>query len=327
MADTATPRKLTPVSHPIAFDSDGRLVDVVDAQRGADYVCVHCARRVVPSLGGKLQWHYRHLEVSSCVPRSDLLLDTALKAIRGAFRSAQASGQNYPLSIPCRYCPARLDQDLVGLFDDVKIIPASKVGQRDRLVFGPPRKRGAADLEVAVLVGSDTAPSVDGIDPPTVAIPVDWDGVATLSKELEASQYIAPQPLLCRLCHLIDSPKKPDLPLALITEDRYAAPLYPEMYEFVNGAAGKLLGLGFRQSSGKPYLLYRRFGGYVNGVVFADFGGRSRQRIWQARCGRLYGQFSESDEDVGAALLTRVATICEARGVPLSSSDTQGVEA
>ena len=326
MGKTATSKKVTPVSHPIAFDAGGRLVDVIDAQRGSNYVCVHCARRVVPSLGKKLQWHYRHVEVSSCAPRSDLLLETALKAIRAAFQNALDTQQKYPLSVPCYYCPARLDRDLTDLFDRADIIPASTVGQRDRLMLNP-RKRSATHLEVAILVGSDAAPSVDADGPPTITVPADWDGVASLSNGLVADRYIASAPLLCRLCRLIDSPKKIDSPLSPITAERYGDPLYPEMYDLVNSAAEKLHDLGFRQSSGKPYLLYRRFGGYVKGVVFADFGGLSHQRIWQTRCGRLYGQFTEPDQNVGAALLSRVATICESRGIPLSLPDSQGAGA
>ena len=325
MNNAAPPKRLTPVSYPIAFDSNGRLVDVVDARRGSHYVCVHCGRRVAPSLGDKVQWHYRHLDVSSCSPRSDLLLETALKAIRAAFRNAASSGQAYSVSFPCLYCPARLGRDLTDLFGSVEIAVATAVGQRDRLVFNPVNP-GAAPLEVIVLVGNDTVPSLGDEADPTVTVPVDWDGVATLSEGLEADQYIAPTPLLCRLCQLVESPRKSDAPLSPIAEDRYGDPLYSEMYNLVNEAAGKLGGLGFSQSTGKPYLLYRRFGGYVNGVVFADFGGLRWERIWQARQGRLYGQFSETEQGAGIALLSRIATICEVRGIPLTASDSQGAE-
>ena len=325
MNATTADKKLAPVSHPIAFDSDGRLVDVVDAQRGVEYVCVHCARRVVPSHGGKLQWHYRHLDVRSCVPRSDLLLETAHKAIRAAFQNALSTRQSYPLSISCRYCPARLERDLVELFDGAEIVPATSPGQRDRLTFAPV-KPGSSPLEVVVLVGSDTTPGLVADAPPTVAVGLGWDDVTSLSKGLVATQYIAPVPLLCRLCSQITSPKRrADTPLAPITEDRYGAPLYPDIATLVNDASQELAGLGFWQAAGKPYLLYRRFGGYVSGVVFADFGGHRTKRIWSTRCGRLYGQFSEAEPGAGDALLSRVAAICEVRDIPLSL-DPQGPE-
>ena len=314
MNKTTTERKFPQVSYPIAFDSGGRLVDVTDAQRGGLYSCVHCGRRVVPSHGEKLQWHYRHLEVSSCAPRSDLLLETALKAIRAAFRDALRTGQAYPLSLPCLYCPARLGRDLVALFDGADIAVATTVGQRSRLVFNPVNPKSAR-LEVLILVGNDTVPALGDGAPPTVTVPVDWDGVASISEGLVADQYIAPTPLLCRLCRLVESPRKSDHPLTPITEDRYDAPLFPDMANLVNEAAAKLGDLGFRQSSGKPYLLYRRFGGYISGVTFADFGGLRGERIWQAQHGRLYGQFSDDDQAAGAALLSRIAAVCERRGI------------
>ena len=325
MSLTAKHRGLRPVSNPIAFDAAGRLVDVEDAEREGRYTCVHCSRRVVPSRGERLQWHYRHVEVSSCAPRSDLLLDTALKAIRAAFQYALSARQSYLMSLPCLYCPARFEQDLVALFDRAEIAATTAVGKRDRLVFSP-RKREAANLEVVVLVGNDKAPTPGDDACPTVVLSTDWDEVTSLSKCLVATKYIAAKPLLCRLCQTVESPKKRDYVLVPIVEDRYSAPLFPEMSELVNGAAAKLAEIGFQQSGEKPYLLYRRFGGYVSGVVFADYGGLRGERIWQARGGRLYGQFSDGDNGAGEALLSRVAAICERRGIPLSYPNSHGGE-
>ena len=323
MNQTTAQRDLQPVTHPIAFDADGRLVDVTDAERGAQYICVHCGRRVAPSRGDKLQWHYRHLEVSRCAPRSDLLLEIALKAIREAFRNALNTETTYLLSLPCRYCPKRLDRDLAALFDRAEIEVATSVGQRDRLVFTSSHRESAI-LQVIVLVGSDTVPAMTENDPPAVSVPVTRDNLLSLSGKLVADQYIAPTSLRCRRCHFIEMPQKTDYPIAPVTEDRFGAPLYPEMAGLVDGAAIKLRDLGFRQSAAKPYLLYRVFGGDVSGVVFADFGGLKRERIWEARGGRLYGRFSNADEHAVESLLGRVAAICEAHNIPLSWQNPQG---
>ena len=307
-----------PSAHLVALDSTGVPVLIDRATRDEIYTCVSCERRMVPAKGRRLRWHYRHLDVSECVPNTATLHDYAIRLVSQAFSRAQLRGVEYNLSIPCVLCQDPVLQDLARRFGAVEHQGPTRPGERAYLRFLS-RRDNSPGLDLVVLVGADASPAPLG-GHPQAAIAVTWGNIRTVtaSDELVASAFRHSNPTYCRPCRRAAG-RPTGRPVEEVVSDRFGNELYPSNRALVNKAVEGLSQMGFRQAKDRPFLLYRPVQN-PTGVVFADFGGRRMrgERIWETQCGSLRGQFRGGNPAAIDSLLTRIASECERRSIPIS---------
>ena len=313
----AAPESTRDITHAVALDARGIPVLIEQARRGAKYICVNCARRMVPCRGRRVRWYYRHVNVSECVPDSVNLHEAALNIITKSFQDALSAQEPYLLTLPCSSCPTTLNRDLAESFNTVEIRDAVNIGDR-RVIDLSHTVRRTRHLEVVVLVGADELPP-GRTKGPVAVITATWEALPVLSRGLQASHYRYETTLTCRLCKLargspVDAQPEP------VDTDRFDQPLYQTIHTLVNDAVARLMEVGFRQSAGKPYLLYRRFEDRPYGVAWADLGGRRGPggRIWTTQAARLTSRFEPEHEEMGHALMLRIVTECDLRKIPVS---------
>ena len=88
------------------LNADGELVHIADAERGGQYFCAGCGKRMVEVLGDKRPLSFRHCSAADgdvCEPEH-AISEMAKLAIVAGWRAAKANGWEYPIVMPCESC-------------------------------------------------------------------------------------------------------------------------------------------------------------------------------------------------------------------------------
>lgn len=96
-----------------AFDGEGKPIAIERAERGQEYTCPVCGRRMIPRLGEINQYHYAHEEEADCPPETVARI-AAARWVALSLAQCLKRGQVVWITWPCRLCELPHTVDLLG---------------------------------------------------------------------------------------------------------------------------------------------------------------------------------------------------------------------
>ena len=94
------------VTYEHGLDADGDLVHIADAERGGQYFCAGCGKRLIEVLGDERPLSFRHRAAAdgdACEPEHAIFRMAKLAIVAG-WRAAKANGWEYPIVMPRESC-------------------------------------------------------------------------------------------------------------------------------------------------------------------------------------------------------------------------------
>ena len=94
------------VTYEHGLNADGELVHIADAERGGQYFCAGCGKRLVEVLGDERPLSFRHRSAAdgdACEPEHAIFRMSKLAIVAG-WRAAKANGWEYPIVMPRESC-------------------------------------------------------------------------------------------------------------------------------------------------------------------------------------------------------------------------------
>ena len=94
------------VTYEHGLNADGELVHIADAERGGQYFCAGCGKRLIEVLGDERPLSFRHCSAEdgdACEPEHAIFRMAKLAIVAG-WRAAKANGWEYPIVMPCESC-------------------------------------------------------------------------------------------------------------------------------------------------------------------------------------------------------------------------------